>query len=346
MNMLRVEEEYVQQVYSRLAAYSNTKEAKPTSPRVWPRIRQFLEELNKGSVVVDIGCGEGKYRIPGGVILGVDTCADLLVKVPRNGGVDYILADGLELPFRRASADAALCVSVLHHFSTELRRRDAMQQLANVLRPGGKALVYVWAFEQPNGTFPSQDVLVPWNLHETALNGRLPKVKFHKESTKEQRIIQSSIAVEIVNDEAASCPSPSWFSSFVERFRLLRKPSLDLPPAAPSFNPTPRSSSTILTGIRKWSPMLGKRLASLLIPVEEQLADEMTQDIMQTALQEALATLRKVTFYRFYHVFKKGELEALISSIPQLKVLSSQFEHGNWCILAEKVPDASKLRVI
>ncbi|CAJ0580976.1 unnamed protein product, partial [Mesorhabditis spiculigera] len=308
-------------VYSRLAAYSKT-ETKPSSPRVWPKVRVFLEQLTKGAVVVDIGCGEGKYRVPGGVLLGVDTCAELLVKVPRCGSVDYVLADALEIPFRKASADAALCVSVLHHFSTESRRREVLQQLATVLRPGGKLLIYVWAYEQPNGEFPSQDVLVPWNLHETAVNGRLPQVRFHKDSTKEQRIIQSSIAVNIQAEEAISCPSPSC------------------------FNPTPRSSSTILTGIRKWSPMLGKRLASLLIPIEEQLADEMTQDIMQTALQETLATLRKVTFYRFYHVFKKGELETLLSSVSGLRVVSSQIEHGNWCVVAEKLPDASKLRVI
>uniref|UniRef100_A0A1I7WXA5 Integrase n=1 Tax=Heterorhabditis bacteriophora TaxID=37862 RepID=A0A1I7WXA5_HETBA len=44
-----------------------------------------------------------------------------------------------------------------------------------------------------------------------------------------------------------------------------------------------------------------------------------------------------VTFYRFYHVFRKGELEDLVLSIPTLRVVRSSFEHGNWCVIAEKL---------
>ncbi|KAK5977418.1 hypothetical protein GCK32_021485 [Trichostrongylus colubriformis] len=40
--------------------------------------------------------------------------------------------------------------------------------------------------------------------------------------------------------------------------------------------------------------MLGRRLATLLVPVEEQLADEITQKILHEALTEAMATLREV----------------------------------------------------
>jgi hypothetical protein len=33
-----------------------------------------------------------------------------------------------------------------------------------VLKPGGQILIYVWAFEQEQRKFQSQDIYVPWNL--------------------------------------------------------------------------------------------------------------------------------------------------------------------------------------
>jgi hypothetical protein len=37
-----------------------------------------------------------------------------------------------------------------------------------------RALLYVWAMEQPNAQFKSCDVLVPVNLHEFGVDGEVP----------------------------------------------------------------------------------------------------------------------------------------------------------------------------
>jgi SAM-dependent methyltransferase len=58
------------------------------------------------------------------------------------------VADGLSLPYRPGSFDAVLCIAVLHHLSSEARRAKLLAQLAALLRPGGRALVTVWATEQ------------------------------------------------------------------------------------------------------------------------------------------------------------------------------------------------------
>ncbi|KAJ1345806.1 hypothetical protein KIN20_000424 [Parelaphostrongylus tenuis] len=138
----------------------------------------------------------------------------------------------------------------------------------------------------------------------------------------------------------------------------------------------------------------GRRLSTMLVSVEEQLADEITQKILHEAFTETMATLRhritsesdlrssfrvlairegyfspklrnsalcsspvhpliaarnmrifgqsRVTFYRFYHVFQKGELENLVNSIPSLNVIRSSFEHGNWCVVVEKVANGAR----
>ncbi|KAL7675046.1 hypothetical protein ACOME3_001314 [Neoechinorhynchus agilis] len=96
------------------------------------------------------------------------------------------------LPIRSNAFDAALSVAVIHHLSTEQRRRASILELIRVLKPGGRALISVWAFEQEKEgkrsiyaakssvqvthrstetslpvhesrtPFQAQDILVPW----------------------------------------------------------------------------------------------------------------------------------------------------------------------------------------
>lgn len=62
---------------------------------------------------------------------------------PQVARADVFQADALQLPYRTASCDAALCVAVLHHISSEARRLQLMAELLRILRPGGKAIVSV-----------------------------------------------------------------------------------------------------------------------------------------------------------------------------------------------------------
>lgn len=41
-----------------------------------------------------------------------------------------------------------MCIAVLHHISSSARRVRLLRELARVLRPGGRALVTVWASQQ------------------------------------------------------------------------------------------------------------------------------------------------------------------------------------------------------
>lgn len=41
-----------------------------------------------------------------------------------------------------------ISIGVIHHFSTEKRRIQAVQELTRILRPSGKIMIYVWAQEQ------------------------------------------------------------------------------------------------------------------------------------------------------------------------------------------------------
>eukprot|EP00956_Cyclotella_meneghiniana_P017833 scaffold29369_cov57-Cyclotella_meneghiniana.AAC.3 len=54
----------------------------------------------------------------------------------------------IHLPIRSGSCDAAICIAVMHHFSTEGRRLRCLSELARVVKVGGLINVQAWALEQ------------------------------------------------------------------------------------------------------------------------------------------------------------------------------------------------------
>lgn len=51
-----VERKYVYEIYEKIAPHFSSTRYKP-----WPKIEQFLKSLEPGSLVADVGCGNGKY---------------------------------------------------------------------------------------------------------------------------------------------------------------------------------------------------------------------------------------------------------------------------------------------
>ncbi|XP_074084264.1 putative tRNA methyltransferase 9B [Macrotis lagotis] len=184
----QLERQHVHEVYKSKAAYFSDLQGK-----AWPRVRQFLLEQKPGSLVADIGCGTGTYlRLNSQVFqLGCDYCGPLAA-VARRRGCEVLLADNLRLPFRQRAFDALISIGVIHHFSTAQRRTQAIQEMARVLVPGGRVMIYVWAMEKNHRHFDKQDVFIPWNpalcsqlLEEPAPSGR-KRVCGHPRATPER----------------------------------------------------------------------------------------------------------------------------------------------------------------
>lgn len=159
------EETHVHKVYEAIAPHFSATRHKP-----WPFIASFLAAQPVGSVGLDVGCGNGKYLPvnPTLHLFGSDRSASLvrLARTERQGEV--AVADGLALPYRRAAADFAICIAVIHHLSTQERRRESIAALLECVKPvHGKVLIYVWALEQSSSRRgwdegSAQDRMVPW----------------------------------------------------------------------------------------------------------------------------------------------------------------------------------------
>ncbi|PSC72219.1 alkylated DNA repair alkB-like protein 8 [Micractinium conductrix] len=151
-----LEAQHVHAVYNAIAPhFASTRFA------VWPRVRAFLEGLSPGALIADVGCGNGKYFgvRPDVFVLGSDRSEGLALVAarrlaPRPAGkglrADVAVADGMALPHRPGCCDGVLCIAVLHHIASPARRLALLRQLLRVLRPGGRALVTVWATQQEN----------------------------------------------------------------------------------------------------------------------------------------------------------------------------------------------------
>ncbi|VDP80061.1 unnamed protein product [Schistosoma mattheei] len=61
---------------------------------------------------------------------------------------DVVIGDILRIPYCSERFDFFLCIAVIHHLSTMARRIEAVNELARILRVGGRGLIQVWAKEQ------------------------------------------------------------------------------------------------------------------------------------------------------------------------------------------------------
>src|SRR5262249_55027971 len=124
----------------------------------------------KGQLVLDAGCGGGRYaRLLGGSgarVIGVDLSAAVekasaaCAEGPEGAGRQ---ADPLALPLAEAVFDVAFSIGVLHH-SPDPRR--AFAQVAARVKPGGR--LAVWLYRK--NTLPQEAI----NTAARALTTRLP----------------------------------------------------------------------------------------------------------------------------------------------------------------------------
>ncbi|XP_022109385.1 uncharacterized protein LOC110989365 [Acanthaster planci] len=162
---IALEKQHVHDVYERIAPHFSDARYK-----AWPRVKEFLLGLEPGSIVADVGCGNGKYLGINKQIYKVGSdCCPSLVAIAHRAHHETMVCDNIRLPYRDDSFDAVISIAVIHHFATAERRAQALKELARICRPGGQVMIYVWAMEQKLRKFDAQDVLVPWHLQPRKL---------------------------------------------------------------------------------------------------------------------------------------------------------------------------------
>ena len=146
---VRIENEFVHKVYDSISDHFSLTRHSP-----WPAISDFLISLPIGSVIVDVGCGNGKYFNTNisKFHFGGDSCNKLNF-ICKEKGMETIQFNCLNIPLRDNVADAVICIAVIHHLSKESRRKQALKEIYRILKIGGTALIYVWSKEQKSTSY-------------------------------------------------------------------------------------------------------------------------------------------------------------------------------------------------
>ncbi len=120
-----------------------------------------LLELAPDNVVLDVACGPGNIsrrlltRLgPGGLLVGIDASPTMLARAVADTHADnaaYVRGDAQQLPFRDASFDAVCCYAALYLMA---RPFDAINEMARLLKPGGRIAVLTSVHRGPSLTLP------------------------------------------------------------------------------------------------------------------------------------------------------------------------------------------------
>ena len=92
----KLESTHVHDVYERIADHFSDTRHSP-----WPKIANFLRDLPKGSLVADVGCGNGKYLgINSNIFKTGSDRSFNLAAIAKERGHSVIVCDVLSLPYR------------------------------------------------------------------------------------------------------------------------------------------------------------------------------------------------------------------------------------------------------
>ena len=159
-----LEQEKVHNIYDIISKHFST-----TRKIIWPKVEDFINTFKSNSLILDIGCGNGKNMgsREDCIYIGLDACENLMKQAKLKSNCSYIVGNCINLPFESNSFHYAMSIAVIHHLSTESRRLQAIQEINRILKKDGEALIYVWAYEQPRfENEKSQDVNVKWMLQK------------------------------------------------------------------------------------------------------------------------------------------------------------------------------------
>ncbi|NXI53946.1 ALKB8 protein, partial [Chloroceryle aenea] len=231
-----------------------------------------------------------------------------LVDICGEKNFQAFVCDALSVPIRSGSCDACISIAVTHHFSTAERRLATIRELARLLRPGGTALVYVWAMEQEyknqkskylkekNGSKGKEEEIntdVAWRPH----SGQVPDSS-SQDSARSDQLLHD---LKVKGHDT--------------------KPVVDSRLPVHTNRTAFHSQDLLVPWHLKGGPKKkGECVDTVLLPAGSKESQELSP-----------------VFHRYYHVFCEGELEAMCRSLDCVRVQRSYYDQGNWCVVLEKL---------
>ncbi|XP_042271239.1 alkylated DNA repair protein alkB homolog 8 [Thunnus maccoyii] len=344
----RLEEEYVHQVYNAIASHFSSTRHSP-----WPRVCHFLSSLPPGSVLADVGCGNGKYLgvNPEVIAVGCDR-SSALVQICAERGFQAFVSDALSVPLRTASCDACISIAVIHHFSTQERRLAAVRELLRLLKSGGRALIYVWAFEQE---YKQQKSKYLKDYNKEHPGNHSPNNSISEDSQGPDRHLEDNNKTHTENyrpvDDIPDSGKVTDGKLRVHTNRTAFNTQDLLVPwhlkkgggrgegeSGEGVKRDKRKGKSKTISDRSCPNSLNSNQEpdSMAVCKSEPSPSNDTTQASSCGLKSEPESGSAPVFHRYYHVFQQGELEQLCVQVAGVKVQSSYHDQGNWCVILEK----------
>ncbi|GMH22244.1 hypothetical protein Nepgr_024087 [Nepenthes gracilis] len=300
-----IEKAYVHRVYDAIAPhFSSTRFAK------WPKVAAFLSSLPVGSLILDAGCGNGKYLGLNAqcFFIGCDISAPL-INICADRGHEVVVADAVNLPYRTGFGDAAISIAVLHHLSTENRRRKAIEELVRVVRKGGLVLITVWAVEQEDRSLLSKWTPLTQKYLEEWVGPSSPSVR-SPQSFKLESIPEGNC-----KGSREEFKNSNWTSN--ENLREAVQSCDQKKDASGASN-----SSEIKQNQQEY-------FVPWHLPYHRAEISGASACAVVNGLARKDDKKGAVVYSRYYHVFSEGELERLVSNMDNTVIVDQFFDKSN-----------------
>lgn len=169
---------------------------------LWPKLRKLSEEVEAGSHVLDLACGNGRlleaFENKKINYLGLDSSEELIEIAKRDYQkykfqVANMLDFKLDLKF-----DYIFCIAALQHIPSKSLRLQVLTNIKNHLKPGGKIIISNWNLWQSThrsklfrSTFKKiiglnklayNDIIFPWKSSQGSI---LSKRYYHAFTKRE-----------------------------------------------------------------------------------------------------------------------------------------------------------------
>ena len=183
----------VKTVYNKIA-----NDFSRTRYKVWGGVKQFLDTIPMGSVVGDIGCGNGKnmmYRNDLSYI-GMDI-SDEMVGICKERGLNAITGSILDIPIERV--DYSMSIAVIHHLETREERVRALSELLRITKHN--ILVTAWSFYQNKRKYASQDEMISFTNRDGSVYHRFYHLYVDGELAQEIKDAGGEIISENIENE-------------------------------------------------------------------------------------------------------------------------------------------------
>ena len=219
--------------------------------------------------------------------------------------------------------DATLCIAVLHHLGSVDRRVAVIRELLRVTKPGGVIFLQAWAMEQDDASkrkFYEQDVMVPWRLQKQFLSPSSSSSSPDAVKDSGQELTTSQ------TEEGAGASTGGHTHSNSNSNTNNSTSSLPCKTKKKKKKESKKDCDAIDRTVNK------KSYRSVHDKDHKEFAaDEITNSV------DGKKDL--ITYERYCHVYRKGELEDLCSCIPNCQIIESGWDKSNWFVQIKKIQD-------